>query len=708
MNKEKSFIQLLTMHTMILLIPVIVISFLVVFLYFNKLENEFEELNTETMETANVCMDAIMDETLAVYHQMSQDSDVHTFLVSEFASDNERVSVLKNIQENVRNALIKKDSLVYAYIYSNVNDVFIGNDSVWGWQEYYERFFTNSDYTYEEIGEILENAKTTPVWMVTDDYLIYCINIKVSGRTKSGIFLATIKKQELLDTLWDVCDNFEMGFCLSYRGEELLMQTEGFSMEAYEASKGADGTGYRYRNYLVNKYSSQSVGGLEYVYTIDYESFGGNIAQMVRSLVLIILIIVGVSVILSRREMKRIRAMYVDVLEENVSLETHLNLQVERLNRQQMLNALRGYEFLSFEKQPVQIGSSRIRVLIFQFAASDDFDSRTEERKDIADVVRKCLVTEQTECVYLYEKEAGYICVLGYEEEEKLYSAIDKLSKTLKQSCGSGIHIGLSTEINDIANLSEAYERAGTALQYCITLHEESGLVQYSDIMELEKAKIYYPPEKEKQLLRSIRLGMREETENCLKHIYQVNFEERHLSKGAVRQLLVRMLNTVYELIDVVYSGEVEKYDEFGRVSRKILQIDNVDSAFDILHSIALSICGKCSVRKEGELRDRIIAYINENFTDQDLSLEKMASDFEMSYYHLSRLFNEYMQMNFASYLTGVRLDYSRELLRTTTCSVEQVATQSGFLQSNSFIRAFKKYYGVTPGKYREEKQVHK
>ena len=701
MNKEKSFIQLLTMHSMILLVPVIVIGFIVIFLYFGKLENEFEELNTKTMETANTCVDVLMEEFLAVYYQISVDDDVHTFVVSEFKSDNERVSVLQDIQESIRDYLVNKDSLDMVSVYSRINDTFATNHSVYGRQEYYERFFADSDYTYDELFDILDNIGVTPVWLVTDDYLIYCADARVSGRTNKGVYMAAIKKKEILNTFLEVSNNFEMGYGILYRGQEVLMQTEGFSMEAYEANAEESAAGYRYQNYLVKKYSSQKAGGLSYVYTVDYETFGGNIAQMVRSLVVILLVIVGVSVLLARKEMRRIRDMYVNVLEENESLGNNLNLQVERLNRQLMLNALRGYEVLSFEKQKLHIGSSKIRVMIFKFVERD-FSGQAEERKEAAEVVRSCLETERTECIFLYEKDAGYICVLGYEEEERLIQVIEKLSKSLTQSCGAAIHMGLSTEINDIANLSEAYERAGTALQYCITLHEEGGLVQYGDIMELEKVKIYYPPEKEKQLLRSIRLGMRDDTQNCLKHIYQVNFEERHLSKGAMRQLLVRMLNTVYELIDVVYSGEVAKYDEFGRVSRKILQSDNMETAFDILQSIALSICDKCSVRKEGELRERIITYINENFTDQDMSLEKMALDFEMSYFHLSRLFNEYMQMNFAAYLTGVRLEYSRELLRTTSDSVEQVAIRSGFLQSNSFIRAFKKYYGVTPGKYRE------
>ena len=134
---------------------------------------------------------------------------------------------------------------------------------------------------------------------------------------------------------------------------------------------------------------------------------------------------------------------------------------------------------------------------------------------------------------------------------------------------------------------------------------------------------------------------------------------------------------------------------------RNVLQTKNSTDAFRILREMMLSICDTCGKQKEGELRRRIVSYIGENFRDPDLSLEKMAADFDMSYHHLSRLFNECMQMNFASYLAGLRLEYASELLKTSQLSVEQVAQQTGFLQSGTLIRVFKKYYGVTPGKYR-------
>ena len=200
-------------------------------------------------------------------------------------------------------------------------------------------------------------------------------------------------------------------------------------------------------------------------------------------------------------------------------------------------------------------------------------------------------------------------------------------------------------------------------------------------------------------------MGMAKDAKECLERIYQVNFRERHLSRSAERKLLLKLLNTGDKLTDALWGEEPEKQKEFDQLSRAVLLSNDGACAFDMLRNTFLTLCESCAGQKDGYLRKRIIAYIDEHFREQDLSLESMAEDFGISYYHLSRLFNECMQMSFTAYIAGLRLEYAKTLLCTTDCNVEQVAQLAGFLQSGSFIRAFKKYYGHTPGKYREEQK---
>lgn len=696
MNRKKSFGHLLITYTVILLLPVIVMGVLLIFSYMKRMEKNFEALNTKTMEAAAVRVDLLMEDVLAVDYQLSLDMDVQRFLSQKHAENGARLLLLRDVRDTVSEALISRGGVVGSAIYSRVNDLFVGNSAAFDGRGLMERYFSQSRLTQEEVFSMLAQVGVMPIWLDSGEYLIYCSSIMTTGHASEGMLLAVVSKQTLLSTWSEVFGSLAAECAVVYRGQEVILKTEGFEEELYRAAAhGSKPEG----GYLVREYPSEKMGSLTYVYTVDNEHFGGDIARMLRSMCLAILALLLISICLAWRKAKHIRDMYSEVLEENENLGDQLNLQVEKLNRQLLWNALRGIDHLTPEKQGVYLKNSRIRVLIFRPVGEEAGE------QDLLAAAGNCLAAENIRCLMLYQKDPGYILVLGYESEEKLRKSLDRLQAALEGCCGMGIHLGMSTPVRNMAKLSNAYERADTALHYCCQLRENGGILDYGEISDVEKGKSYYPPEKERQLLRSIRMGLQEEAEICLGRIGQVNFRERRLPAGEARKLLVRMLNTLYSLLEILCEDEPEKQEEFDRLSRNVLLTRSAATAFGLLRDSMLSLCQGGAERKEGELRKRIIAYIGENFRDQELSLEKMAEEFEMSYYHLSRLFNDCMQMSFTAYIAGLRLEYASELLQTTGLSVEEVARQAGFLQSGSFIRAFKKYYGVTPGKYREERK---
>ena len=699
MNRKKSFAHLLITYTAILLAPVIVIGLLMIFLYLGRLEKNFEELNTKTIETANVQLDMMMQEALTIDYQISTDGDVNTFLFREFQSVQERVSLLVSIRDKIQKALINRSGVSSVAVYSGANDLFVGDDTLYTSERFFETNFSTSDYSQESLFALLETVKIVPIWLDTGDCLMYCSGMRATSYYGDGLFFAAIKKQELLDIWKEVFGNLEIECAVLYRGQDILLQTDGFRWDIYQTDKATDS--WR-KNYMIKQCDSQDIGNVEYIYIVDYEHFGGDVAKMVRSLGIVTLLLLAVSVCLARRKAKTIRDMYTEVLEERVNLEDQLNTQVEELNLQMLRNALRGYDSLAPEKQGVYLKNNRVRVLIFRPGGD------TEGQATFREYAQSCFASENIELLFLYERDMGYICILGYVFQEKLMKAVTQFWKALSQSSDTGIHMGLSSEIQKLTRLADACEQAATARHYCVLQQSDGGIVHYSEILEQEKEKIYYPAEKEVQLLRNIRMGMREKVEESLGRVYQINFKERRLSGSMIRQLLVKMLNTVYVLLDTVSIENTGEQESLGRMSRDVMLTQNREEAFCILRNVMLSACDKCAEQKEGELRRRIVAYIGENFRDPDLSLEKMAEDFDMSYHHMSRLFNECMQMSFSVYLAGLRLEYSTELLGATNISVEQVAQQAGFLQSGSFIRVFKKYYGITPGTYREERQQNR
>ena len=120
----------------------------------------------------------------------------------------------------------------------------------------------------------------------------------------------------------------------------------------------------------------------------------------------------------------------------------------------------------------------------------------------------------------------------------------------------------------------------------------------------------------------------------------------------------------------------------------------------------ALVSAGEPVARAESTLREeamikRGIEYINQHF-DKQLTLDDVARHSGMSYSWFSRMFKKVSRYNFKEYLTLVRLNKARTLLRDTQTPITTISHSCGFQEHKYLIAAFKKYGGLTPTEYRK------
>ena len=97
---------------------------------------------------------------------------------------------------------------------------------------------------------------------------------------------------------------------------------------------------------------------------------------------------------------------------------------------------------------------------------------------------------------------------------------------------------------------------------------------------------------------------------------------------------------------------------------------------------------------------ENAVSFMNAHYAEP-ISLEEIASHCQVSQYHFSRQFKRQMGFSPYDYLLKLRLIRAKALLNTQD-SITDIARKSGFSDSNSFIRLFKKYEGMTPGQFRK------
>ncbi|QHW31143.1 helix-turn-helix transcriptional regulator [Paenibacillus rhizovicinus] len=98
-----------------------------------------------------------------------------------------------------------------------------------------------------------------------------------------------------------------------------------------------------------------------------------------------------------------------------------------------------------------------------------------------------------------------------------------------------------------------------------------------------------------------------------------------------------------------------------------------------------------------------IRAYIEENYPNPELSLDHLSDKFAIHAKNISKLFKEEAGCNFVDFLIGLRMDKAKQLLISTSKSLQEISAEVGYFNYNSFNRAFKNVAGFSPSDYRKQ-----
>ena len=90
-----------------------------------------------------------------------------------------------------------------------------------------------------------------------------------------------------------------------------------------------------------------------------------------------------------------------------------------------------------------------------------------------------------------------------------------------------------------------------------------------------------------------------------------------------------------------------------------------------------------------------------EHYPESDLSVDSLCAHLHLSPAYFSTLFKKNTGMSFTSYVTKVRMEAAVKLLRDTDEKNYRIAEKTGYIDPNYFSYVFKRYYGVTPTKFR-------
>lgn len=94
-----------------------------------------------------------------------------------------------------------------------------------------------------------------------------------------------------------------------------------------------------------------------------------------------------------------------------------------------------------------------------------------------------------------------------------------------------------------------------------------------------------------------------------------------------------------------------------------------------------------------------------ETHIEEDLSLDRLSSEFFVSKYHIAHMFKDNLGISIHQYITKKRLSLCQQAIQSDM-SITEAYQSFGFGDYSSFYRAFKKEYGISPSEFRDMRYI--
>ncbi len=209
------------------------------------------------------------------------------------------------------------------------------------------------------------------------------------------------------------------------------------------------------------------------------------------------------------------------------------------------------------------------------------------------------------------------------------------------------------------------------------------------------------------------------DTENALNEMV------RALDKKGAQRLLNELLGKLYlqnaydlepvkirsiELIVVLSRTVIDAGADVGQIFhhsaeylQRINEIDSIEALYawmsSILHAFIDELFSFAGI-KHADTVYKTMEYIRTNCL-QKLTLDDIAKHVYMSKAYLSMLFKQETGRGISEYLTQMRIEKGKSLLRSTNRSIADIANECCFHDQSYFTKVFQRVVGMSPKKYR-------
>lgn len=286
---------------------------------------------------------------------------------------------------------------------------------------------------------------------------------------------------------------------------------------------------------------------------------------------------------------------------------------------------------------------------------------------------------------------------LDYTTRSDIVNESLELVKNINSRHEICVRLGLGS-VYPINNMSESYQEALNSLI------QTTRRVAHADDMSFNVGyEKNYPIDMERDMFEHVKKGEIDDSAVCAGDYYDWLINESGGDDGDIRLKVIEFILWA-ERIAYESSGRDYVFKSRNNYMNTLMNLDinkELKEWFvERIREAAVNVANK-KKDKSNSIIKKALNYIDVNYTS-DISLDGVSKEVDVTPYYFSRLFKEELGVNFVEYVTNMRMEKAKELLKKDGLSVKEICVEVGYSDPNYFSRMFKKHEGITPSEYKE------
>ncbi len=704
--------------------------------YKSYMQNELNNSYIETLNQTRQIIDIILIDIQKNAFILASNKNVSAYF--EGMNMSQDMNVYYDIKINLLNSLkslITVSSYIESvYLYSEINETVFTSDGIFDLEYFYDKQYIKETASKKYSLQWLETRE-----IINDGFTVDCftfvLGYPLNSSLKYGYILFNIKKSLLYDALSNI-DKRKYGEILIYSEKNNIICNNNIINKVNELPvilsdifSSVDGDDKDVLNLTKHKiivyYNISEVNQWQYILIKPYDDLLTKYVTLrnVSLLIAFISFIIGLiyslfaSKMISKpiqrlaegfnngKRLKENELVFIQNQIENIIRQNETFRNIIQKNKLSSVNKL-FFDVLSgritksadiindFKNVGVNISDCDKFICLLRFNQTDLNNEKIYEL--IYNSIKKLFKHEYL--MFLLENQI--ICLLVNTNERynayEFVEILDELNKYMNENFGMDFSAGIGQPY-PIGNIFKSRQEAFKALEYVV--FAKNMIVHITNVTtgnqntdnNFETMNIMYN--------KIINLGKKAETDNAF-----------NCYKSFMNEIIESKVS--YEVKRVYVDQLILKLQMYAPKSNEVynlscIDFNSIDNLNRWIYQIILSL-GNYDQNSNNELINKIIQYMEDNFSNSELTLQFMAEQFNINYFYLSKTFKQCTGENFLDRLNKIRIEKAAQLLISTDYSVSEICKKVGYNNIQSFSRFFKRYMYHNCTNFRKNKTTNK